>query len=56
MLTGILAAALALGTDPFDAGALGVWLHGAAGDRAADEKGVRSMLAGDIIRHLWQGL
>ncbi|MCI5480862.1 MAG: NAD(P)H-hydrate dehydratase [Lachnospiraceae bacterium] len=56
VLTGILAAALALGTDPFDAGALGVWLHGAAGDRAADEKGVRSMLAGDIIRHLWQGL
>lgn len=52
VLTGILTGLLAQGYLPSEAVVLGVWLHGAAGDAAADELGEECMLATDIIRHL----
>jgi ADP-dependent NAD(P)H-hydrate dehydratase / NAD(P)H-hydrate epimerase len=36
VLAGLCGALLAAGLDPLDAGAVGAWLHGAAGTRAAD--------------------
>jgi NAD(P)H-hydrate epimerase len=54
VLTGLLAALLAGGLDPFDAAVLGVYLHGLAGDRARDELGETSLIATDLVRHLPQ--
>ncbi|HRQ65379.1 MAG TPA: NAD(P)H-hydrate dehydratase [Xanthomonadaceae bacterium] len=51
VLTGIVAALLAQGLQPFDAASAGVWLHGVAGDRAA-RGGQRGLLAGDLIAEL----
>jgi len=48
-LTGILAALLARGCDPEYAGALAVYLHGKAGDAAAEKHGKSGMKAGDLI-------
>jgi NAD(P)H-hydrate epimerase len=39
-------------SDPLDASVLGTYLHGLAGDGAASEKGMHSMIAMDIIEHL----
>jgi len=51
VLTGIIGALLAQGNGmtPFEAAALAVNLHGAAGDMARDAKGEVSMIASDII-------
>ncbi|MCR4337932.1 MAG: NAD(P)H-hydrate dehydratase [Candidatus Omnitrophica bacterium] len=49
VLTGMIAAFLAQGIEPFEAAKLGVALHGRAGDLAAKEKGKVSMIATDII-------
>ncbi len=51
VLTGVIAALLAQGLQPFDAAACGTWLHAAAGDRAA-RAGQRGLLAGDLIAEL----
>ena len=47
-LTGVIAALLAQGMQPFDAASTGAWLHARAGDRAA-LGGMAGMLAGDLI-------
>lgn len=52
VLTGIVAAFLAQGLNPPDASILGVYLHGLAGDIAAAEKGLHSLIATDIIEKL----
>lgn len=52
VLTGIITGLLAQGYLPSEAALLGVWLHGAAGDVAAEELGEECMLASDIIRFL----
>ena len=52
VLTGILTGLLARGYKPKDACIVGVYLHGLAGDLAAQELGEESLLASDIIRHL----
>lgn len=52
VLTGILTAFLTQGYTPLEAALLGVYLHGFAGDLAADEHGYVSMIAGDIIDFL----
>ncbi len=52
VLTGILTGLLARGYKPQDACIVGTYLHGLAGDLAAQELGEDSMLASDIIRHL----
>ncbi len=54
-LTGILTALLAQGYPAVDAAVLGVYLHGLAGDIAAKELSMESMLASDIIQYLGEG-
>jgi NAD(P)H-hydrate epimerase len=49
VLTGIIVALLGQGLPPLDAACCGVYLHGMAGDLAADELGQISMAAGDMI-------
>ena len=52
VLTGVIAALLAQGLDPFRAAAAGVYLHGRAGDLAAVETGEMGLVAGDLLRFL----
>lgn len=52
VLTGLLTALLARGYKPQDACVAGVYLHGLAGDLAAEEVGEESLLASDIVSHL----
>jgi len=49
VLAGMLGALLARGADPWRAACAAVYLHGLAGDHAAEQKGVEAMLAQDII-------
>lgn len=49
VLTGIIGGLLAVGTGWEYAGALGAWLHGAAGDRIKEKYGTAHLMAGDII-------
>ena len=52
VLTGILTGLLARGYSEEQACLLGVYLHGLAGDIAADKLGKESLIASDIIDHL----
>lgn len=52
VLTGIIAALIGQRMDPFEAAILGVFLHGLAGDYAAEELGRWSMTALDVIDYL----
>ncbi len=52
VLTGILTGLLAQGLTPPEAAMVGVYLHGLAGDLAAEELGEHSLLAGDIVAYL----
>ncbi|MGI6494677.1 MAG: NAD(P)H-hydrate dehydratase [Kiritimatiellia bacterium] len=52
VLAGVIAAHWAAGADALDAAALGVALHGTAGDEAACRKGQRALLARDIAEAL----
>ncbi len=52
VLTGMIAAFLGQNYTPFEAAQLGVYLHGLAGDFAAQEKGEISMIATDILDNL----
>lgn len=52
VLTGMIAALLAQNTAPEYAAALGAYLHGLAGDAAAEKKGAHSLTASDIIREV----
>ncbi|MCS6816911.1 MAG: NAD(P)H-hydrate dehydratase [Blastocatellia bacterium] len=58
VLTGILAGCLAQdrGEDPTDAVLAAVYLHGLAGDLAAQRVGTRAMLASDVTAHLGEAL
>ncbi len=49
VLTGMITGFLAQGLDAFSAAKYGVYLHGLAGDLAAEEKTEISLIAGDII-------
>jgi NAD(P)H-hydrate epimerase len=49
VLTGMIASFIGQGIMPFEAATLGVYLHGLAGDLAANEKGEVSMLASDLL-------
>ncbi len=51
-LTGIVAALLAQGWEPFAAATMGVYWHGRAGDLAAKQLGERGLLARDLIAAL----
>ena len=54
VLTGVLLALLAQGYAAGDAALLGVYVHGLAGDLAADELGQTGMTSGDLVHHLPQ--
>jgi NAD(P)H-hydrate epimerase len=56
VLTGIIGGLLAQGYAPEEACQLGVFLHGYAGDRAAEERGEAGILARDLIERLPEGL
>ena len=50
VLTGMIGSLIAQGLSSKDAAVAGVYLHGLAGDIAADEMGMRPMKASDLIR------
>lgn len=52
VLTGILTGLLAQGYTPLDACQIGVFLHGKAGDIAAEQLGHESLIASDIVQYL----
>lgn len=52
VLTGIIAALIGQHMDPFEASILGVFLHGLAGDFAAEELGRYALTAMDLIEYL----
>ena len=55
VLTGVVAALLAQGMEPFDAARLAAWVHGAAGDAAAADLGQVSLTARDLLERLHVG-
>ncbi len=52
VLTGVICGLLAQGLQPFDAAALGVYVHGLAGELAKDALGARAVMAGDIAEQI----
>jgi NAD(P)H-hydrate epimerase len=52
VLTGVLAGLVAQGLPVVQAALLGVYVHGLAGDLAAEKTGEVSLMAGDILEHL----
>jgi hydroxyethylthiazole kinase-like uncharacterized protein yjeF len=55
VLTGVVAALLAQGMEPFAAARLAAWVHGAAGDAAAADLGQISLTARDLLERLHVG-
>lgn len=56
VLTGFMTGLIARGYEPYDAAVLGVYLHGAAGDKAGDYFGVEGMNSADMIDFLAEAL
>ncbi|HPF57608.1 MAG TPA: NAD(P)H-hydrate dehydratase [Candidatus Competibacteraceae bacterium] len=56
VLTGVIAALLAQSLPPFAAAKAGVYLHGLAGDQAAQTGGERGLLATDLLPFLHAGV
>ena len=54
VLSGIILSLLGQGLAPLQAAAAACWLHGAAGDRAAERLGEYGMLPGDLVEELPQ--
>ena len=54
VLSGIILSLLGQGVEPLTAAAAGAWLHGAAGDLAAQRLGEYGMLPGDLVEALPQ--
>jgi len=52
VLSGIIVGLLAQGLTPFDAAMVGGYLHGLAGEQAAQKSSARSVMAGDVIDSL----
>ena len=52
VLTGLIAALIGQGMSGFDAAVLGAWVHGRAGDVAAEAVGQTALCAVDILTHL----
>jgi len=52
VLTGMITSLLAQGYTPEHAAILGVYLHGLAGDIAAEKNGMQALIAGDIIENI----
>jgi len=56
VLTGVISSFLAQGISAWDATRLGVWVHGLAGDLAAQQNGQAGMTAVDICGCLPQAV
>ncbi len=56
ILTGIISGLAAQGLELFNAAILGAYVHGLAGDYAAEEKGILGMMSGDVLELLPQAL
>ena len=54
VLAGVILSLVGQGVAPMEAAAVGAWLHGAAGDRAAQRLGEYGMLPGDMVDELPQ--
>jgi ADP-dependent NAD(P)H-hydrate dehydratase / NAD(P)H-hydrate epimerase len=52
VLTGMITALIAQGYEPMQATLLAVYIHGAAGDKAAAAMSMESMIAGDIVKNI----
>lgn len=52
VLTGVITGLIAQGASAAEAAIAGVYLHGLAGDLAADSMGMHGILAGDVVSHL----
>jgi NAD(P)H-hydrate epimerase len=52
VLTGLIAALMAQKLKPFEAAQLGVYVHGLAGELAAERLGEISMIASDLLDEL----
>ena len=52
VLSGVIASFIGQGLNPYDAAVLSVYLHGRAGDIAANEKGFYSLIASDVVEKL----
>lgn len=52
VLTGVIAGMLALRVEPFSAAAMGVYVHGLAGEAAAAGRGGHALLASDMLEQL----
>jgi hydroxyethylthiazole kinase-like uncharacterized protein yjeF len=52
ILTGMIASFIGQGIDDFSAAVIAVYLHGTAGDIAAEKKGPFSMAASDVLEYL----
>ncbi|PKM77348.1 MAG: bifunctional ADP-dependent NAD(P)H-hydrate dehydratase/NAD(P)H-hydrate epimerase [Firmicutes bacterium HGW-Firmicutes-15] len=52
VLSGIILGLMAQGLRPQSAAVAGVYIHGSAGDRAAEILGQRGLIAGDLLNHL----
>jgi NAD(P)H-hydrate repair Nnr-like enzyme with NAD(P)H-hydrate dehydratase domain len=52
VLTGMLVGLLAQGVPSWEAACAAAYLHGAAGDLAAERLGFAGMLAGDLVEHI----
>jgi NAD(P)H-hydrate epimerase len=52
VLTGVITALVGQGLAAFEAAQLGVYIHGLAGDLAADQLGQISLIARDLIAYL----
>ena len=56
VLTGVIAGLAAQGLTLFDAALLGAYIHGRAGDLAADIEGIHGLIAGDVLELLPQAI
>jgi hydroxyethylthiazole kinase-like uncharacterized protein yjeF len=56
VLTGIIGGLMAQGADALSAGCVGCYLHGRAGEVAARARGLRGVIAGDLLRFLGEPL
>lgn len=56
VLTGVIGGLMAQGMDAGKAACLGVYIHGRAGDKAAEEKGRYGLMAGDVVNCLTKAL
>jgi NAD(P)H-hydrate epimerase len=52
VLAGTIAAMHGIGLEPRSAAEVGAFIHGVAGDRAADAKGMDGLIARDVMEHL----